>query len=262
MKIALAHTMIAFEEYDINLKKATELIQKASDEKADLIVFPEMSFTGFSMNTKKTCLYGKNTCKEIQTLSKENKIHIGFGWVKLSENNLAENHYSIASPQGEIIYDFIKIHPFSYSGEDKLFIKGNTIKNINIEDHIISSLICYDLRFPECFRIASQEASLIIVPANWPSKRKIHWNTLLAARAIENQVYILGVNCVGIQNNIKYTGNSGLWTPIGKKIFDCGEEENLLIFDIFNYIESYRESFPTYRDKRIDLYSEFYNNIK
>lgn len=165
------------------------------DSGIQLALFPEMSFTGFSMNTSSTKEENMESIRLVQEWTQEYQMAIGCGWVKGSGDK-CENHYTLIN-HGVIIADYVKIHPFSYSGEDKYFTKRNKLSICNVDNFVVGLQICYDLRFPEVFQILSKKASIIIVPSNWPKIRREHWNCLLKARAIENQVYLSGINCVG-----------------------------------------------------------------
>ena len=117
--------------------------------------------------------------------------------------------------------------------------------------------ICYDLRFPELFRAVSDKVSAVIIPANWPAKRSKHWKTLLQARAIENQVYILAVNCQGDMNGQYYSGDSCIINPNGDILDSLSDCEGVIHFDLPDDVEQYRNSFPVLKDRRPKLYFGF-----
>lgn len=254
MKVEICQTNIIWENKMENLNKAEMFIKKS---KSNLILFPEMSFTGFSMNTSAIGEKDSFTINYIKNMAIKNNKAIGFGWVYKSEDK-AENHYTFVNSNGEILSDYIKIHPFSYSGEDKYFKKGNKINIFKFMDFKISSLICYDLRFPEIFQAVSKKSDIIIVAANWPKARADHWKTLIKARAIENMCYIIGINCVGKVGKLNYNGDSCVVSPDGKIIEMLSNEEGSIVFDIENDVEKYRKSFPTKIDRREDLYKNLY----
>lgn len=253
MRVAICQTNIIFEKKELNINNAKELIYKASINNADLVLFPEMSFTGFSMNIKETGEQDDFTIKQMSDAAKKYKINIGFGYVKLI-NSKGENHYCIINTNGEMISDYIKIHSFAIGGEKDDFISGNTLPSpVSISGHSISTFICYDLRFPELFRAAADNSSIITIAANWPRSRREHWLTLLKARAIENQLYIIGVNCIGTQGNIIYNGDSVVIDPLGNTVAMTKEKE-LLICDIKNDVISIRNSFPVLKSRKPNLY--------
>lgn len=252
-------------------------MQQAKAAGASLILFPEMSLTGFSMNITLT---GETEAESVRRLCAEAKrigIAVGFGWTALVERAtgaapggtasggscradkagnalLGENHYTVISREGEVLSDYVKMHPFSYSGEDCCFAKGNQITQFDLEGISFSGFICYDLRFPEIFQAASKRAHVIIVAADWPGSRRDHWKCLLQARAIENQCYILGVNSVGDQNGLHYTGDSCVILPDGTVAEQLSEKEGMIFYDLTDDTEEYRQSFPVKKDRRTQLY--------
>ncbi|MDF2801034.1 MAG: Nitrilase/cyanide hydratase and apolipoprotein N-acyltransferase, partial [Anaerocolumna sp.] len=231
MRFAICQMDIKMEDTKYNVFKAEEAIKIAADKKADIILFSEMSFTGFSMNVNLTKDTNGEVLSKIINYAVKNNISIGYGWVN-KDKELAENHYSIIDITGTVVLDYIKIHPFSYADENKYFLSGNEIKYCRMNNVTLSTFICYDLRFPEIFQVASKVADVIIVAANWPDSRAEHWNCLLKARAIENQVYVIGINCTGRQGEIKYSGNSCIINPNGNIVSKLNEEEKIIFYDI------------------------------
>lgn len=249
---------IIWEDKTENLYRAEKFITQAAEQQADLILFPEMSLTGFSMNTALTAEDHRNTVEQFRALAQAQNINVGFGWVSAAEDK-AQNHYSVVSREGQLVSDYVKIHPFSFGEESKHFIGGDRLAVFILEGVSCSTFICYDLRFPEIFQAVSNEVSLIIVAANWPATRKEHWRLLLQARAIENQVFIVGVNCVGPKGGLYYSGNSMVVDPEGNILAELTEEEGLLLIEIDpSKVAIYRRSFPLKADRRTELYQIFY----
>ncbi|MCI6191042.1 MAG: carbon-nitrogen family hydrolase, partial [Clostridium sp.] len=121
----------------------------------------------------------------------------------------------------------------------------------------ITPFICYDLRFPEIFQIASKKSEIIIVIASWPKEREEHWVTLLKARAIENQCFIIGVNRVGEGDGLEYSGASLIFDPLGNSLNEKINKEELIIKDInLSSIKEVREKINIKRDRREKLYKE------
>ena len=264
MRIAISQLSIAYEDKLRNIEKANQAIEFARKQKAELIVFPEMSFTGFSMKLEQIGETDESTVQQMQCLSNEHQIYIGFGWVKLIELNnerKGENHYTIVSPEGKVILDYVKCHPFSYSGENVHFVGGENVRFCKISDFIISVNICYDLRFPEIFQAESKIADLIIVPANWPKERREHWSTLLRARSIENQSYMIGVNCIGESGGVEYSGDSVVIDAAGNVLLSLIKEE-IGVIDIENDVNIVRNRFPMKRDRREKLYNKLYSQVE
>ncbi|MGN0389700.1 MAG: nitrilase-related carbon-nitrogen hydrolase [Wujia sp.] len=254
MKLALAQTNIIWEDKQANLEKLEAVLKEAD---ADFVAFPEMSLTGFSMHTDVTAEEHAESVEKVKVLAHKYQTNIGFGWVKQTAG-LCENHYSIVSPEADLLLDYAKIHPFSYSEEDKYFRGGDYVCIGRVAGFSVGAAICYDLRFPELFRAMTPEAELIVVPANWPGRRSAHWKALLPARAIENQCYIAAVNCCGDMDGQYYAGDSCLYAPGGTLVApvikrlsgSACEEEMLLLYDIKNDVQSVRDAFPVMSDRR------------
>jgi omega-amidase len=301
MKIALAQSDIIWEDKKANLSIAESFINQASKENIDLILFPEMSLTGFTMdvenhsehyafnsnhlNIKTDTLCNKENCEDNNNLLENNSsnannnintiaemralalkfsINIGIGYIeKLEGNSKCRNKYVVISKTGDILSNYSKIHPFTFGQENKYYSGGNAIVATKVNEFNLSTFICYDLRFPEIFQIASKEAELITVAANWPEARKEHWITLLKARAIENQCYIAGINRVGLGDGIKYSGNSLIIDPLGNIVSSSSDGmEGLIIAELdINLVNSVREKFPLKNDRREDLYNDLKENI-
>lgn len=265
MKLALAQIDITFEDKIKNKETAIEFIKQAADQNVDMILFPEMTLTGFSMNTSLIGEDNNETIEFFKKISSELNITIGFGYVQGTTN--CKNNYSVVSPsevpQGaptsvELV-NYTKIHPFSFGSESKFYESGNEIKLFNAFGFTIAPFICYDLRFPEIFQLASKTATLITVASTWPMKRREHWITLLKARAIENQCYIAGINRAGEENGLIYSGDSMIIDPLGNIISSLYMEEGLVIADINqDDVLKIRDRFRLKDDRKDSLYYKLY----
>lgn len=249
MKIGLGEIDIHWEDKSLNKLNCNLIIEKATEKHVDLVLFPEMSLTGFSMNVKNISEANTETFLWFQELAQKYKINIGFGWAK-NNNGSMENTYSIVTEDLNNTISYSKIHLFAPGKEDKYFNPGKKIFKININDFSICPFICYDLRFPDIFQSAAKSCSLITVAANWPDKRKDHWFTLLKARAIENQCYVAGINREGTGQQIFYSGGSCIFSPLGEKIpqetFSI-DNNSLFISDIYmENVTKVRKDFKMY----------------
>ncbi|MCR3757874.1 carbon-nitrogen family hydrolase [Clostridium felsineum] len=259
MRIALAQIDVFFENKEKTKNKCLKFIEEAKKNEVDLIVFPEMTLTGFSMNVVKIGEKSFDTVEWFKKMSLEFDICSGFGFVEAYHDGKGKNNFSITSFSGNEILRYTKIHPFSYAGEDKYYSSGNTIKYCNIKEFTLSTFICYDLRFPEIFLEASRKAECIVVIANWPHERIGQWETLLKARAVETQSYIAAVNRVGTGEKIYYSGCSMIVSPYGETIISESINEKLLIADLdLNVVKECRDKFRYKKDRREKLYCEFF----
>ena len=254
IQVALCQTNIAWEDKGKNLSRAAEVARQAAVKGALLTLFPEMTLTGFSMNISKTAEPYGHTIEKFASIAMDNGIAVGFGWTEAC-GDMAKNHYTVVSAKGDVLSDYVKLHPFSYGGEDKYFLPGSKIVSFNLQGINAAPFVCYDLRFPEVFQAASVNAHLLIVAANWPAARSSHWRALLVARAIENQSFVAGINCVGDVGPHNYSGGSMLVDPAGRIVEEIEGREGIIIAAIdTSSVERYRKAFPVKADRKADFY--------
>ena len=251
MKIVLVQYNPIWEDKESNKKKILQLVNDLKD--VGLIVFPEMSLTGFTMKSNEMAegIQGESF-RYFSSLAKEKSTDIFAGIIE-KRNKRIYNTLIHIKPDGKLIKLYRKVHPFSYSGENEHFDAGVRPAMTKIKKWKIGLTICYDLRFPELFRkYGKKRAHLIVNIANWPDTRIEHWRTLLKARAIENQCYIAGVNRVGDDPKLKYPGFSSLFDPMGKEIIAVENEERVIQAEIDkNYVNEVREKFPFLEDIKL-----------
>jgi len=254
MIIGIAQMDIIWEESNENIKKVEDFVKKASENKVDLILFPEMTLTGFTMNVHKLFLLEEEIISWIKKVAINNNINIGLGFaVRVDEKG--NNKYVFVSNEGVVLAKYTKLHPFSYGGENDKYYNGKEICICEINEFKISPFICYDLRFPEIFQIASKEAQIITVAASWPKAREEHWITLLKARAIENQCYVIGINRVGVGDGLAYNGASIFVNPNGEILNEVNSKEMLIIEDLeMEKIREVKDKFDIKKDRREELY--------
>lgn len=253
MRIMLCQTRIQWEDKKANIENLKSRLTIAAKEHADLVCLPEMSFTGFSMNIEKTMDRESETMNKMQDLAQAYGVAIAFGYVTPDGDTMkAQNHYAVIDCSGKVLGDYIKIHPFSYAGEDKYFTGGDRLVHFDFMDFHIGLAVCYDLRFPEQFIALGNQCDFILLGANWPAKRSLHWRTLIQARAIENQCYMAAVNCCGEMDGIEYQGNSMLIYPDGSIPVSgiCPAGDSYVVCELENDVEAYRTAFPVRQDRR------------
>lgn len=247
LKLALIQTNIVWENVDENLYILSNKISSISSE-VDLIVLPEMFASGFTMQGKDKI--SKRYSDIIEWMQEEaTKMKCTIIGTTIYENqNSFFNRLLIVNSDSIKFYD--KHHLFTMGEESQHFTAGNKICQFEIKGWKIRPLICYDLRFPIWARNDDQY-DLLIYSANWPESRKYAWSTLLRARAIENQSYVAGVNCVGLDGNkLNYSGNSVIIDYNGKEINRCKEfEQDIIISDLSKIaLEKQRLAFPVLKD--------------
>ena len=248
MKIVLLQTDICWTDIDENLRRAEEMIKVADN--ADLYVLPEMFSTGFV--TEPTSIAEQKGGKTVQWL-KEMAMKKGCalcGSVAVEDEGKFFNRLYFVKPDGTVNH-YDKRHLFSYGGEHKHFTVG---ENRVVVEHCgvkILLQVCYDLRFPVFSRNdAANPYDMIIYVANWPESRIDVWNTLLKARAIENQCYVAGVNRVGDDPVCHYSGGTTFIDPYGKIIARCADNQPDAISAVVDMerLMAFRKKFPVLQD--------------
>ena len=253
MKIALVQLNIKWESKEANYKNAEEFIKIALREGCDIVILPEMFNTGFSMNVSSIAEEDGRTHSVLSRLSKQYNMNLIAGFpIKSIHQEKAENIAVVYDRKGGLIARYSKLHPFSFAEEDKYYIAGADTVIFNVEGISASIFICYDLRFPEVFRRVAKDVQIIFIIANWPSSRKEHWETLLKARAIENQCFIVGVNRTGRDGNkIQYPGKSCIFDPSGKEICSGDNKKEFITCEINpQEVNEVRARFPFLKDMR------------
>lgn len=214
---------LKWEKPNENLNNFKNKIKNIS-QKIDLVVLPEMFTSGFSLNAKKNFeSMSGNTISWMQQIAQEFDIAL-CGSITIKENTSFFNRFIFVHPSRKIdFYD--KRHCFSLASENKIFTSGKRRTIIEYKGWKIFPQICYDLRFPTWSR-NTLDYDLLIYVASWPKKRVKAWKTLLKARAIENMVYTIGVNRIGIDDNkISYSGASVIFNFLGKKLSSLKKNE-------------------------------------
>lgn len=260
MKIVTISLDQIWEDKKANMNQITNLMNIACQNHPDIVVFPEMTLTGFTMNSRDYAEYPENseTISFFSKLATDYSVTIIFG-VILNTKEKPTNNLVVLSRKGELLSRYEKIHPFSYSGEDNNYSKGNSIAQFEIDGINCSATICYDLRFPELYQILSVKSEIIFNIANWPERRVKDWSLLLHTRALENQCFIVGVNRTGIDGKgFQYIKSSAVIDPRGNDMM-CTQINNVIDEYSINItdLEEYRKEFPVKKDRRVELYKTF-----
>ncbi|MBB6274931.1 nitrilase family protein [Porphyromonas circumdentaria] len=250
LKIALAQVDIAWEKPLKNLEVIHAKSLEAARQQADLIVFPEVMTTGFSMDVKRVAEpLPSPSIGRIQEIAKETNVAI-VSSILVADGDKFYNRAYIITPDGETFFQD-KRHLFRMGGESKSVSPARERSIFTYRGWRILLIACYDLRFPVWCRNKANEYDLLIDVANWPEARRVVWSTLLKARAMENIAYVCGVNRVGVDpENFVYTGDSVLIDSRGKEMAICPpKEETLRVVAIEKApLERMREKFPAWLD--------------
>ena len=245
-----------WEKKQDNFHYIRQTLEKEDVEKSSLIVLPESFATGFSLNTEITTKSEPGLTKSfIRDLAVNHRSWVVGGMVeKVNQQNF--NRFICYSPNGENVIEYDKIHLITALGEDKAHAAGKKCKVCDVGAFTMCPTICYDLRFPELFRQGTRMgANLFVVIACWPEVRINHWTTLLQARAIENQAFVIGLNRTGKEPGNIYNGNSVIFGPKGEVIDQLGSKAGILKGQIeVDEAKNWRKQFPAQQDKREELF--------
>lgn len=248
LRVALIQPDTYWENPEANRSELEEMISSL-DSDVDLIVLPEMFSTGFSMIPKKVAEpMNFTTHRWMKQIGQRYNAAICGSFI-IKEGQSFFNRLLFVKPDGETVtYD--KRHLFAYGGEDALYSRGSEKVIIEYKGWKICPLICYDLRFPVFSRNNQLEYDVLIYSANWPSKRENVWDTLLKARAIENQSYVIGLNRVGTdENKLEYNGQSMIIDPKGYELKKLGNKPDIGISSLSkSSLVHFREKFPAHLD--------------
>ena len=231
------------------------------EEKTEIVILPEMFSTGFSMRPKDMAetMEGETVNWMKETAQKYRVVLTGS--LIIEENEKYYNRMIWMLPNGQFAY-YDKRHLFAFAGEDQQYTAGNKRLIAQVKGWKINLQVCYDLRFPVWARqqtvlpqtedesYKSPEYDLLIYVANWPERRSHAWKTLLCARAIENQCYVVGVNRVGKDgNDIYHSGNSMVIDPLGEVLYHRADEEDTFTITLQkDQLENVRTKFPFWKD--------------
>lgn len=249
LKVTVFQAYLFWENIDKNLQNISLRLSGGVREKTDLIVLPEMFNTGFTMKAEE--LAEEMDGKTMQWLANTAKTYdcVVTGSLIIKENSNYFNRMVWMLPTGEYQH-YDKHHLFGMGDEDETFNAGNEQLIVELKGWKIRLAICYDLRFPVWLRNKNAEYDILLLVASWPDKRSSHWRTLIHARAVENQCYVIGVNRVGHDGNqIYHSGHSMCIDPYGNTVYYKPEDEDLYTFSI-NYpdLEKVRRQFPFLKD--------------
>lgn len=269
----------------LNRERVLQLLEQSFPQENSLVVLPELFSTGFTStpesleNFDMTSVmvedleFLKQQCRkyrcyilgstlgisDLYSLEKSLSIHQLVEDLQQDQEvpmyrklGPLRNLSLFLNPKGELEGLYQKTHPFSFSGEDKLFAAGKELPFFKWGNFTLAPILCYELRFPEIFRYhLNQGVNLFLVQANWPASRQEHWKTLLKARAIENQAFVLGVNCIGVQGKVKYIGGTFLVNPKGEEIAYIEDRESVDSFEIdIDKLLQWRSQFPALSDRK------------
>ncbi|MBI1759440.1 MAG: carbon-nitrogen family hydrolase [Actinobacteria bacterium] len=248
MRVSVVQHDIAWEDPAATQLRLVPLIEQAAAAGSRLVVLTEMYATGFSMDTDRIAEPPGGPNEEFcvaQATRHGVWLAASVAQWRVAQWQVAplpvagspgrgrpRNVGLLAAPDGTV-HRYAKIHPFSFGGEDRHYEAGDVTLTVDVEGVRVSLLICYDLRFADTFWGLAHGTDCYVVVANWPQPRREHWRTLLAARAIENQAYVVGANRVGMApNGLAYSGDSRIVDPLGAVLAEASQVETVLTAEV------------------------------
>lgn len=220
VKVAALQLDPVWEDPAASHERAGVLLAEAAAQGAELAVLPEMFATGFTMRADLAAGAGPDSEAYLADAARAYGLWICAGLV-LPGRVRPRNSAILLDPDGARRLRYDKLQPFGLAGESSHYEAGDAMVGLDIGGLRCCPLICYDLRFPELFRLRSAQTDLFLLLASWPAARSAHWRSLLQARAIENQAYVLGVNRSGEGGGLAYGGGSCLIDPDGVFVFEA-----------------------------------------
>jgi omega-amidase len=255
MRIAAVQHDIVWNDRAANFARLAPMIAGATGAGAELVLLTETFSTGFSVDTDD---FAEEEDGPSSTFLREQAAATG-AWVCGScpevpagadADRRPHNSFVLAGPDGTV-HRYRKIHPFTYGGEDKHVRPGDELVTVEIGGLRVSPFVCYDLRFADEFWQRAAQTDVYLVPANWPASRRLHWQTLLQARAIENQAYVVGCNRVGDGGGLAYCGDSRIVDPTGELLATASQGESILFADVTaDHVLDVRTRFRFMQDRR------------
>lgn len=242
-------------DVDANLFYVREALARVAGEGANLAVLPEMWSTGFAYrNLNELALRTSGIVDELLELSARHRLVI-VGSMPEPNGDKVFNTVFLAD-NGALAGVYRKIHLFSLLGEDQAFSGGDSWLLADTAIGKIGVIICYDLRFPELSRrLALEGAQVLCVPAQWPKPRQEHWRTLIRARAMENQLFVVSCNACGLIGKLDFFGMSMIINPKGDVLVEAGEEEGEILAPLeMQTMIDWRAQIPCFKDRKPECY--------
>lgn len=261
MKVAVAQISCSLANPEANLAKVGQFSRRASEAGAELIVFPELTDTGYSMSViQKHAGYWKSGfVPGLQKIASELSIAIVSGVSERDESSIY-NSQVLVDAKGDIVAKYRKTHLYAVAPaeEQRCFAPGDLFASFGLGGLRFGFSICYDLRFPEMYRklVTEQNVGALLISSAWPFPRVEHWRVLAQARAIENQGYVIASNRVGKDDDLWFCGSSAIIDPRGVVITAASaDREEFIHADLSqDLVDSVRQRVQSLGHRREDLY--------
>lgn len=252
MKVAVVQHDIVWEDKAANLARLGPLIEAAAGAGARMVVLSETFSTGFSMRVDVTAEpVGGPSSRFLIDQAAAHGVWVCGSFPEIpAEGGAPYNTLVLAGPDGTA-HRYRKIHRFGYGGEDDRFSAGSERVTVEVEGLRLTLFVCYDLRFADEWWAVAADTDVYVCVANWPEARRHHWQTLVRARAIENQAYVVAANRVGRGGDLDYAGDSAIVDPMGEVLASGSRIEALLVADVTaDRVAQVRADLPFLADRR------------
>ena len=253
--VAIQHD-IAWHDRSANFAHLRPLIAGAVASGARVVLVSETFSTGFSFDSPDIAEpEGGPSSQFLAEMASTHGVWVGGSCPEIAPEAPAgdqrpSNVFVLVAPDGTQ-HRYRKIHPFSHADEERYVRAGTEFVTVDIDGLRCALFVCYDLRFADEFWALATDVDAYLIVANWPAKRRLHWSTLLRARAIENQAYVVGVNRVGSGGGLDYSGDSAIIDPLGEVLATGAGVETVLLADLDPaHVASTRDHFRFLQDRR------------
>ncbi len=258
LNVSLGQMDIALGKPDKNLDKMQAMTAEARRRGSEVVVYPELWSTGYDLERVRehATPIDEGVFAEVGKIAKVHSIYI-IGSLLSSADQGYSNKATIFSPQGDCLAEYSKVHLFKPMEEPKYLVPGHEAPVFDLPWGKSALAICYDLRFPELFRkYALAGTRVVFLTAEWPYPRLSHWQTLLKARAIENQFFVVACNRVGESGEWRFFGHSAIYDPSGELIVGADDKETLItaVLDL-DAVDEVRQAMPTLQDRQEEVYT-------
>jgi predicted amidohydrolase len=233
MRFAVVQHDIVWEDRTANFARLAPLVARAAGAGAEFVLLSETFSTGFTMTPGMGEPEGGPSAQFLQERAAEHGVWVAGSCPEVApDGDLPYNSFVLAGPDGTV-HRYRKLHPFTHGGEHERFRAGEKPVTVEVGGLRVTPFVCYDLRFADVFWSAALDTDVYLVTANWPAARRLHWQTLLQARAIENQAYVVGCNRVGTAGDgTEHTGDSRIVSPMGELLATASGVETIVMADV------------------------------
>ncbi|MCO5186431.1 MAG: carbon-nitrogen family hydrolase [Anaerolineae bacterium] len=258
LHIALAQFDLVFGDPQANLTHVARFSAEAAQRGADVLVLPELWSTAYDLEKaeRHATLVDEGVFAAVRQLARQHRLTIIGSSLSVLGPERYGNTATVATPDGTTAAVYSKLHLFRLMQEEQFLAAGDRAVSAEMPWGKLGLGICYDLRFPELFRhYALDGVQIVFLPSEWPHPRLMHWRTLLRARAIENQLFVVACNRIGRVGDTHFFGHSAVIDPWGETVLEAGDVAGLFSAEIdLDLVAAVRRKIPIFADRRPDVY--------